>query len=256
MEAIAKDMLVGRPRNAYIPVPEKSDEPPKRQTAPKSPTPVRPGQQRWLCVILLLGLIAEGRANPDYHPHQPFRWVMQHLSSDKVFKEITTAGTPSFVFHITDLFPGRPKLRPHHPHIMYMYLSYWCPASNPGKKYCNYPGWGYCGHWGCETIVTDARPSGEGWEPQEPDRFLQFTWAPTGCKKPAFKGGVYDNYHTQPKYRKCTDYNMTVLQPEHPSWATGRTWTVVLKGPKELVSFVQARLERANILFIGRQQML
>ncbi|XP_059724144.1 uncharacterized protein LOC132338512 [Haemorhous mexicanus] len=186
MEAIAKDMLVGRPRDAYIPVPEESDRPPSRQTAPKRPTRERPKHQRCFCVILLLGLVARGQASPDHYPHQPFRWVMRHLGSGKVLKEITTPNAPSFVLRITDLFPGRPKVDPYSSHATHMYLSYWCPASNPGKSYCNHPGWGYCGHWGCETIVTDARPSGPGWEPQEPDKFLQFTWAPTGCKTPIF----------------------------------------------------------------------
>ncbi|NWY96785.1 ENV1 protein, partial [Loxia curvirostra] len=238
-----QDMLVGRPRDTYIPVPEENDRPPSHLAAPEIPTQVRLKHQWCFCVILLLGLVARGQASPDHYPYQPFRWVIRHLSSDNVLKEITTPNTPSFVFRITDLFPGQPTVDPYSPHATQMYLSYWCPASNPGKSYCNHPGWGCCGHWGYETIVTDARLSGPGWEPQEPDRFLQFTWAPTGCKTPLFfQGNFYRNSHKIPKFRKCTDYIMTVLQPDHPSWATGKTWTVVLQGSKERVNVQVIRL--------------
>ncbi|RMC00731.1 hypothetical protein DUI87_22412 [Hirundo rustica rustica] len=49
-----------------------------------------------------------------------------------------------------------------------LYQTYWCPASNPGKSYCSHPKYGYCGYWGCETIVTSDR-----WQPQQPNKFLQ-----------------------------------------------------------------------------------
>uniref|UniRef100_A0A674GC21 Uncharacterized protein n=1 Tax=Taeniopygia guttata TaxID=59729 RepID=A0A674GC21_TAEGU len=231
-------MLVDCPRDAYTPAPEGDDRPPSCQTKPESPTPVRPRHAQCLCAILLLGLVAGGQADPGHYPHQPFRWVMQHLSSDKVFKEVTTANTPSFVFNIADLFPGQPKLRPTNPHIILMYISYWCPASNPGKRYCDYPGWGHCGYWGCETIVTDARLWGDRWQLQEPDKFLQFTWAPFGC----------GDHNAQPRQRGCVSYNMTVLQPDHPSWATGRTWTVVLREPRRWVNVRIIRLQPPNVL--------
>ncbi|NXK70432.1 ENV2 protein, partial [Sylvietta virens] len=251
-----QDMLMGRSTNAYTPVPDDSDEPPSRPVAPKSPTLVRPRQQRCFCVILLLGLIARGQASPDYYPHQPSGWVMQHLSNDKVFKEITTPSAPPFVLHITDLFPGQPKTDPYHPDIMNMYLSYWCPASNPGKRYCTSLGRGYSGHWGCETTVTTSGPTGEGWQPQEPDKFLQFTWAPIGCRKPLFNAGFYQNFYQDPKFRRCTDYNMTVLQPDHPTGATGRTWSVVLKAPKEWVNVQIIRLLPPALQSVGPNKVI
>ncbi|NXL90250.1 ENV2 protein, partial [Alectura lathami] len=244
-----QDMLVGRPRNAYLPLPEEKDTPPSRQTAPEKPARVKSKHQLYICVILLLGLVTRGQASPNPYPHQPFRWVMRHLNSDKVLRDITTSNTPSFILRITDLFPGRPKVNP--------YISYWCPASNPGKGYCNYPGWGYCGYWGCETIVTDARPSGPGWDPAEPDKFLQFSWAPTGCKTPLFpQGNSYRYSYHIPKFQKCIYYNMTVLQLNHPSWTVGRAWTVVLQGSKEWVNVRITRLQPSASRAVGPNKVI
>uniref|UniRef100_A0A8U8B2T2 Uncharacterized protein n=1 Tax=Geospiza parvula TaxID=87175 RepID=A0A8U8B2T2_GEOPR len=149
---------------------------------------------------------------------------------------------------------ARPSFPTRHTH---MYLSYWCPASNPGKSYCNSPGWGYCGHWGCETIVTDARPSGPGWDPQEPDKFLQFTWAPAGCKTPVFiQGNFYRNHYKIPKIRKCTHYNMTVLQPNHPGWTVGKVWTAVLQGSKQWVNVQITRLQPSAPRAVGPNKVI
>uniref|UniRef100_A0A674GES7 Uncharacterized protein n=1 Tax=Taeniopygia guttata TaxID=59729 RepID=A0A674GES7_TAEGU len=46
-----------------------------------------------------------------------------------------------------------------------------------------------------------------------------------------------------PRQRGCVSYNMTVLQPDHPSWATGRTWTVVLREPRRWVNVRIIRLQ-------------
>uniref|UniRef100_A0A8U8B6G3 Uncharacterized protein n=1 Tax=Geospiza parvula TaxID=87175 RepID=A0A8U8B6G3_GEOPR len=152
---------------------------------------------------------------------------------------------------------GRGRPDPHSPHATHMYLSYWCPASNPGKSYCNHPEWGYCGHWGCETIVMDARPSGPGWDPQEPDKFLQFTWAPAGCKTPVFiQGNFYRNHYKIPKIRKCTHYNMTVLQPNHPGWAVGKVWTAVLQGSKQWVNVQMTRLQPSAPRAVGPNKVI
>ncbi|RMC21297.1 hypothetical protein DUI87_02158 [Hirundo rustica rustica] len=93
-----KDWIIGRPRDAYTPVPEENDEPPSNPATPKDPAPL-----------------------------------------------------------------GFPKIGDSS-----LYQTYWCPASNPGKSYCSHPKYGYCGYWGCETIVTSDR-----WQPQQPDKFLQ-----------------------------------------------------------------------------------
>uniref|UniRef100_A0A8U8B451 Uncharacterized protein n=1 Tax=Geospiza parvula TaxID=87175 RepID=A0A8U8B451_GEOPR len=168
----------------------------------------------------LLAVPKLGVASPDYYPHQPFRWVMRHLTDGKMLRDITTPNTPSFILCVADLFPGQPKPDPHSPHATHMYLSYWCPASNPGKSYCNHPEWGYCGHWGCETIVMDARPSGPGWDPQEPDKFLQFTW------------------------------------PNHPGWAVGKVWTAVLQGSKQWVNVQMTRLQPSAPRAVGPNKVI
>ncbi|RMC02617.1 hypothetical protein DUI87_20772 [Hirundo rustica rustica] len=166
MRSHLQDWIIGRPHDAYTQVPEENDEPPSNPATPKDPTPVRSKQLRCLCVILVLDLVGRGQANVVYYPHQPFRWVLRHLSSDEAIKEIITVDSPSFEFKLTDIFPsqlGFPKIGDSS-----LYQTYWCPASNPGKSYCSHPKYGYCGYWGCETIVTSDR-----WQPQQPDKFLQ-----------------------------------------------------------------------------------
>lgn len=150
-----QDWILGHPHNPYTPVPEESDKSPSSLTAPKNPTPVRSKWQWYLCVILLLGLIGRGQADAGHYPHQPFRWVLRHLSSDNAIKETITPDSPSFEFQLRDIFPPRlgfPDFRD-----LSLYQTYWCPASNPGKSFCNYPGYGYCRYWGCETIMTSDR---------------------------------------------------------------------------------------------------
>uniref|UniRef100_A0A8U8AJZ1 Uncharacterized protein n=1 Tax=Geospiza parvula TaxID=87175 RepID=A0A8U8AJZ1_GEOPR len=218
--------------------------------------PVREFTSKW-GITLVQGPPPAGQASPEYYPHQPFRWVMRHLTDGKTLRDVTTPNTPYFILSITDLFPGQPKPNPHSLPDTHMYISYWCPASNPGKSYCNSPGWGYCGHWGCETIVTDARPSGPGWDPQEPDKFLQFSWGPKGCKPPIF---LMENFHRHqhkiPRIRKCTHYKMTVLQPNHPSWAVGKAWTVVLQGSKQWVNVQITRLPPSTSRAVGPNKVI
>lgn len=156
--------ILGCPRNPYTPVPEENGRSPSTSTlgnmmTPKNPTPTKPKQQQYFCVIMLLGLASTGQANAEQYPHQPFRWVLSHLSAEKPIKEIVTVGTPSFEVRYKDIIPQE---------LGYTVLNdrklrqlFWCPASNPGKSYCNYPGWGYFGYWGCETFVASNR-----WQPE------------------------------------------------------------------------------------------
>ncbi|NWZ17035.1 ENV1 protein, partial [Agelaius phoeniceus] len=213
-----QDWIIGRPRNSNAPLLGKRERPSRNPTSPEKLAPSKLKQQRYLCVILFLGLVGGGQADTKHYPHQPFRWVLRHLSGEGVIKEIVTADTPSFEFRLKDIFPmhtGHPRFQE-----TTVFGMYWCPASNPGKSYCNYPGHGYCGHWGCETIVISNR-----WTPQQPDKFLQIKYTPHGCIEPKYDG---DGYALMPgglKQHTCTGYIMTILQPTHDAWATGKVWT-------------------------------
>uniref|UniRef100_A0A8C3QG58 Envelope polyprotein n=1 Tax=Cyanoderma ruficeps TaxID=181631 RepID=A0A8C3QG58_9PASS len=103
------------------------------------------------------------------------------------------AGTPSFVVEPQHLFYSwRPEWA--------MHGTYWCPSSNPGKNYCTYPGYWFCGYWGCETIVTS-----NVWKPPKKDEFLDVKYWP----------------------------HALVLQPQDKSWATGKMWSVFMHMPSK-----------------------
>uniref|UniRef100_A0A674GR83 Envelope glycoprotein n=1 Tax=Taeniopygia guttata TaxID=59729 RepID=A0A674GR83_TAEGU len=88
-----------------------------------------------------------------------------------------------------------------------------CPASNPGKGYCNYPGEYFCGYWGCETIASDWQAAG--------DKFLKVSWGPYGCTPPqkdssgAFLGGWKGS---------CQFVHLNITEPTDPGWMVGRSW--------------------------------
>ena len=107
-----QDWIIGRPRNLYAPLPERRERPSSSPAQPERPAPSKPKPQRYLCVILFLGLVGGGQADTKHYPHQPFRWVLHHLSGERVIKENATADTPSFEFRLRDIFPpqlGFPK---------------------------------------------------------------------------------------------------------------------------------------------------
>ncbi|NXD94054.1 ENV1 protein, partial [Chaetorhynchus papuensis] len=227
-----QDWIIGRPHNPYASLPGKRERLPSNPTSPEKLASSKSKQQRYLCVILFLGLVSRGQADTKYYAHQPFRWVLCHLSSERAIKEIVTADTPSFEFKLKDIFPlhtGFPTFEE-----TTLFQTYWCPASNPGKSYCNYPGYGYCGYWGCETIVTSDR-----WKPQQPDKFLQIKYIPHGCLELKF---AMDKYIIMPQGRKqytCTGYIMTILQPTHNSWATGKVWTAFVHHSRRIWANIQ-----------------
>uniref|UniRef100_A0A8C0VP60 Envelope protein n=1 Tax=Cyanistes caeruleus TaxID=156563 RepID=A0A8C0VP60_CYACU len=119
----------------------------------------------------------------------------------------TVSNAPSFIVHISDIFntdgigidPSQGK-----PLAYINWGTYWCPSVNPGKSYCTYPGYGFCGYWGCETIVTSNQ-----WTPARRDSFLD-----------------------------------TVLQPQDTSWSLGRKWSVFLHSwdtdPSTIVQIIRA----------------
>ncbi|NXP66831.1 ENV1 protein, partial [Chloropsis cyanopogon] len=206
--------------------PKNSNRPSGGSAALKGPVPAKVKRQRYLCIILFLGFVSISRTDATHYPHQPFRWVLRHLSGDRAIKETVASGSPFFEFKLRDVFPsqlGFPNFGE-----FSLYQTYWCPASNPGKNYCNYPGYGYCGYWGCETIVTSDR-----WQPQQPDEFLQVKYVPDGCREPKF---ALDGLIYRPQDGRghtCKSYTMTILQPTHKSWASGRIWSVFVRANRD-----------------------
>ncbi|NXG95370.1 ENV2 protein, partial [Loxia leucoptera] len=258
-----QDWICGRPCNPYacaleesempwrhpgLLEPKNKDQPSDILTAPEGPVRAKMKWQRYLCIILLLGFV--GTADAEHYPHQPFKWVLRHLSGDKAIQEAVVPGSPSFKFKLRDIFPsqmGFPNFGESS-----LYQTYWCPASNPGKSYCNYPGYGYCGYWGCETIVTSDR-----WQPQQPDMFLQVNYAPSGCREPKFAmdGLIYTP--RDGKRHTCTSYNMTILQPTHKSWATGKVWSVFVRAFRDHWVNVQIiRLPQVTPISLGPNPIL
>uniref|UniRef100_A0A8B9IXY3 Envelope glycoprotein n=1 Tax=Amazona collaria TaxID=241587 RepID=A0A8B9IXY3_9PSIT len=94
--------------------------------------------------------------------------------------------------------------------------NYFCPASNPGKTYCNYPGEYYCAYWGCETIST-------AWELQK-DKFLNITHGPKGCQSP--KRDPFGSSGGGRKWGNCAYLDLLVKLPHDPGWFIGRTWGI------------------------------
>uniref|UniRef100_A0A8U8B1U0 Uncharacterized protein n=1 Tax=Geospiza parvula TaxID=87175 RepID=A0A8U8B1U0_GEOPR len=56
--------------------------------------------------------------------------------------------------------------------------------------------------------------------------------------------------------RKCTHYKMTVLQPNHPSWAVGKAWTVVLQGSKQWMNVQITRLPPSTSRAVGPNKVI
>lgn len=96
---------------------------------------------------------------------------------------------------------------------MNLKATYWCPSSNPGKSYFNYPEEYYCAYWSCETIATKP---GRGIP--NVDKYLQVTWMPENCQKPTYSyDGGLNHAGT------CKSLRVTILQPQDPGWTIGRT---------------------------------
>jgi len=184
------------------------------------------GGLRCLCVILILQLVTIGQAKLNYHHHQPYRWILRDLASDRVIKENVTVGAPTFTITNFDLFSrvGEPKS---------LWGTYWGPSSNPGKSYCNYPGYYFCGYWGCETIVTSDR-----WKPEKDDEFLRVRWGPNKCKHPKFaRDGLLAERGT------CSHLILEIQNPANMGWMIGKTWSVFihhgLKDPGTVIQIIR-----------------
>lgn len=155
--------------------------------------------------------------------HQPFNWTITRWDDWKLLRSTFTAGAPTLTIPVLELFgpalvyKGPPEGKEEAQADTEITDTYWCPSSNPGKRYCDYPGHYYCGYWGCETIVTG------GWTPQHPDKFLKVEWGPEKCKRPVhdFAGGIINR-------GTCTHLRVIILLPHDIGWLVGRTWGVRL----------------------------
>ena len=167
-----------------------------------------------LCLAFLLSPTypTVSEAKVSIHPYQPHVWTFQNFLTGAVIGQSET-NTPAWTVRIKDIFSNDRSGK----YKWYIEVrTYWCPSNNPGKSYCTYPGYWFCGYWGCETIVTGNR-----WKPPKEDEFLKVTGWPSGCvSKSTYQGKHPGN---------CTHLTVTVLQPQDPGWALGRMWSVYIR---------------------------
>ncbi|KAM6438509.1 uncharacterized protein O9250_014964 [Rhynochetos jubatus] len=165
-----------------------------------------------LLYTLLLSLFLLTSVARGDHAHQPYKWTLNRWEDQAILRTAVTPGPPSFTIYLCDLVPIKPCLN----EIGF----YFCPSSNPGKSYCNYPGHYYCAYWGCETVAPDWIPNG-GRDPH-----LKVGWAPFGCKphKRDSVGGIVTTGN-------CKSIYINVSTPQDPGWLLGKTWGVRLWEP-------------------------
>nr|XP_021391733.1 uncharacterized protein LOC110473490 [Lonchura striata domestica]XP_021391734.1 uncharacterized protein LOC110473490 [Lonchura striata domestica] len=144
------------------------------------------------------------------YTHEPFKWTLIRWEDQKTLQTIITPEAPSFTCSLRDIV---------HVELTFDPGFYFCPSSNPGKAYCNYPGHYYCGYWGCETIASD-------WQVEKPDKYLRVGWGPYGCNPPIrdFAGGISQKGN-------CHWIYINVTQPAEPGWFLGKTWGVRIWEP-------------------------
>uniref|UniRef100_A0A8C3GPU4 Envelope protein n=1 Tax=Cairina moschata TaxID=8855 RepID=A0A8C3GPU4_CAIMO len=145
----------------------------------------------------------------QHHPHQPFQWNLIRRDNSTTVQQITTAGAPSFKTDLCNITTVRPCNNQSD--------FYLCPASNPGRSYCNYQNEYFCAKWGCETIASKWKP-GAG-----RDKYLTVQFGPKGCK-------YYNNngHEMLPIDYKgnCTFLWINVTNPTDQGWFLGKTWGV------------------------------
>lgn len=157
----------------------------------------------WQTILVILGMLCnllEGE-----YTHQPFKWSLIRWSDQKILQSVSVAGSPAFQVYLCDLVPTYPCLK--------KLGFYMCPASNPGKSYCYWPGHYYCAYWGCETIAYGFTPGGGS------DKYLRVGWGPGGCQPPEIGS---DTGISHPG--NCEYLYLNVTQPHDGGWLIGRTW--------------------------------
>ncbi|XP_039946921.1 MLV-related proviral Env polyprotein-like [Hirundo rustica] len=163
-------------------------------------------------IIWMLSLLVCCTTAEHDNPHQPFKWSLIRWEDHKVLSSMITPGNPSFQCELKDLFPVWPPV--------FLGAFYFCPASNPGKPYCNYPGHYYCAYWGCKTVSYGFPPGGGK------DQFISVKWYPYGCKEPQIwrDGGLG-------RRGNCKGIWINVTKGEDQAWVTGKLWGARLWEP-------------------------
>uniref|UniRef100_A0A8D0FGR7 Uncharacterized protein n=1 Tax=Strix occidentalis caurina TaxID=311401 RepID=A0A8D0FGR7_STROC len=163
--------------------------------------------------------------HPNGNPHEPMLWKLYNLQESKLIQ--TRQGSSNswnFTVHLFSMIPFEqggcfgetcPTVSKA---VAQCKAFYMCPASNPGKSYCNYPGHFFCGYWGCETIASD-------WDTTTNDEHITVTWGPPGCKPPqhGHDGSIYGPCGPP---QGCWRIEIKVKQPEDDIWLIGRTWGI------------------------------
>uniref|UniRef100_A0A493TP75 Uncharacterized protein n=1 Tax=Anas platyrhynchos platyrhynchos TaxID=8840 RepID=A0A493TP75_ANAPP len=164
----------------------------------------------------------------EQSPHQLYKWSLIRWNDQTIIKEVTTAGAPSFLTSLCQLAPISPCLN--------QKGFYFCPSSNPGRGYCDYPNSYYCAYWGCETIASDWSP-GAG-----QDQFLTVGYGPYGCTPPSrdWSGGI------RMPYGNCEQLYVNVTNPTDPAWLTGQTWGV---------RYWEPGADRGGLIFIKKEKV-
>lgn len=158
------------------------------------------------------------KVEADTHlSHQPFKWSLIRWDDQHVINSTITPGGPSFKVYLTELttiYGGEDKTNDPLNQGIRCEAFYMCPASNPGKSFCNYPGYNYCAYGGCETIAWT-------WEIKAEDRFLTVGRGPPGCTNPKYdySGGVKGGHNNW-----CQYLYLNITKPDDIGWLVGRTW--------------------------------
>uniref|UniRef100_A0A8D0G0W6 Envelope glycoprotein n=1 Tax=Strix occidentalis caurina TaxID=311401 RepID=A0A8D0G0W6_STROC len=166
-------------------------------------------------------------AQTNGNPHEPMLWKLYNLQESKLIQNKTSPGNWNFSVHLFSMIPfdqggcfGNTCLNVSKT-FAHCKAFYMCPASNPGKSYCNYPGHFYCGYWGCETIASDWGTT--------PDKYISVTWGPPGCDPPqhGHDGSIYNCAPIQKdKKGGCWRIEIKIKQPEDDTWFAGKIWGI------------------------------
>ncbi|XP_067172212.1 uncharacterized protein [Apteryx mantelli] len=183
--------------------------------------------------MIVLGLIG-GRIKGENNIHQPLKWSLIRWEDQTVIQVRNVPGSPTFTATLCELVPIEPCLN----HMGF----YFCPSSNPGRGYCNYPNSYYCAYWGCETIASD-------WTPEAGlDKFLSVKWGPSGCTPPLKRISSWGigEIPTIPPPGTCKHLVINITHPEDPGWFLGKTWGV---------RYWESGTDRGGLIFIRKESV-